>query len=464
MYSTPIGPATAPTTKTLLVAVTLVLLAPLAFPEAPAQNQPPVSFNDQIRPLLNRNCTSCHGGVKQAGDVSFIHREQALGKGKSGNPVVVPGKPEDSELIYRITAVEEDERMPPVDEHPQGLSSAEIELLTEWVRQGAIWDEHWSFQAPQPQPLPAVDNPAWPKQPLDHFVLARLEAEELTSSDPASPAEWLRRASFDLTGLPPSADLLQQLEAVAAADDETAYTRAADALLASPAFGERWAALWMDLARYADSAGFEKDPHRDVWPYRDWLIRAFNDDLPFDQFTVQQLAGDLLENPTPDDLIATAFHRNTMTNTEGGTDDEEFRVAAVSDRINTTWTVWQGLTFGCVQCHDHPYDPFRHEEYYQFMDFFNSTEDCDLNNEYPVWSVPNDPARHEQALTLDREHRTPARRDQRQRLESWPRASTTGLPLRAGKVAGAQSRPSHPRRDGHIRSSGTIPTSARHYR
>jgi hypothetical protein len=201
---------------------------------------------------------------------------------------------------------------------------------------------------------------------------------------------------------------------LAAANDdqrESIYARAVDRLLASEHYGERWAAMWLDLARYADTMGFEKDPHRDMWPYRDWVIRALNQDMPFDEFTIKQLAGDLLPNATPDDLIATAFHRNTQTNTEGGTDDEEFRVAAVIDRINTTWTVWQATTFGCVQCHSHPYDPIRHEEFYQFMSFFNNTEDYDLDNDYPTVSLPLDQDQAARAMELDR-----AREDLRDEL------------------------------------------------
>ncbi|MEM1297601.1 MAG: DUF1549 domain-containing protein, partial [Verrucomicrobiota bacterium] len=392
--------------------------------------------------------------MKQAGGVSFIHREQALGEGKSGYPVIVPGKPDDSELIYRITTDDEDDKMPPAQEHPEGLTDTEIQLLTDWVKEGAEWDEHWSFNPPQPAPLPHTTDSNWPKQTLDYFILSRLESESLEPSATASPAEWLRRASFDLTGLPPSAELLRQLEQDA--PDESAFVRAVDELLESPSFGERWASLWMDLARYADSAGFEKDPHRDIWPYRDWLIRAFNSDMPFDEFTIKQLAGDLLASPKPDDIIATAFHRNTMTNTEGGTDDEEFRVAAVGDRINTTWTVWQGLTFGCVQCHDHPYDPFEHEEYFQFMAFFNSTEDCDLRNEYPVWAVPHDPARYDEALSLDRkvqqllEETNAFGRDLAGKVGDWTPVEPEKLEPSHGKLTTGD--------DGQIRSLGTIPS------
>ena len=426
---------------------------------ASASGQGKIHFNDQVRPILNRHCTTCHGGVKQAGGVSFIDRESALGKGKSGARIVVPGKPDESELVYRITTKDEDDVMPPPEDHPEGMEKEEIEILTEWVKQGAQWDEHWAFVAPKGAPLPQTQDKGWAKQPLDRYVLARLESESLEPSLPASATEWLRRTSFDLTGLPPSDELLEKM-GKGAADDKT-FAGAVDELLASPAFGERWASLWMDLARYADSAGFEKDPHRNIWPYRDWLIRAFNADMPFDQFTVKQLAGDLLESPAPDDIIATAFHRNTMTNTEGGTDDEEFRVAAVTDRINTTWTVWQGMTFGCVQCHSHPYLPFEQKDYYRFMTFYNSTEDCDLGNEYPVWNLPNDPAKKGEALALDRkvakllEKANAPGRDLAGETQDWAALSPTKLEPSHGKLTHGK--------DGQVRFSGTIPTRA-HYR
>ena len=218
---------------------------------------------------------------------------------------------------------------------------------------------------------------------------------------PSSPADrrtWLRRVSFDLIGVPPTPEEIQ-----AFLDDQSpqAFENVVDRLLASPRFGERWASVWLDLARYADTMGYEKDMGRNIWPYRDWLIRAFNADMPYDQFTIKQLAGDLLENPTMDDLIATGFHRNTQTNAEGGTDDEEFRVAAVIDRVNTTWQVWQATTFGCTQCHAHPYAPIDHVDYYRFMAAFNNTRDCDLTEEYPLLEVPLDAKQWPAAREID---------------------------------------------------------------
>jgi len=362
-----------------------------------------LDFNKEVRPILNQHCTTCHGGVKQASNVSFIYREQAVGRGKSGKTIIVPGHPENSELIRRVTSQDPEERMPPAT-HGDGkpLAAQEIEKLRQWITDGAAWGEHWAYRRPQTQAAPRVQNRPWLRRPLDQFVLSRLESEGMKPSPEASRAQWLRRATLDLTGLAPTMD---QLSAFARDASPNAYEKVVDRLLASQHFGERWGALWMDLARYADTQGYEKDNNRDMWPYRDWLIRAFNSDLPFDQFTIKQLAGDLLPDATIDDQVATGFHRNTQTNTEGGTDDEEFRLIAVIDRINTTWTVWQATTFGCTQCHSHPYEPFRQEEYYRFMTFFNSTEDADLGDDFPRLNVPTDPQRLSQAEHLDHEIR-----------------------------------------------------------
>lgn len=350
----------------------------------------PVSFSEHIRPILNRNCVGCHGGVKKAGKISFIYREDALGEGKSGETVIVPGDPEASNMLARITADDPDDLMPPA-EHGPPLDMGEIAMIKKWISEGAVWEEHWAFVPPEAQPLPEVDDTTWPRSGIDHFILARLEAEGLGHSPGTTRATWLRRAAFDLTGLPPAPEDLATFEA----DKKPgAYGRAADRLLDSPRFGERWASVWLDLARYADTQGYEKDNHRDIWPYRDWVIRAFNTDMPYNDFTVKQLAGDLLPAPSLDDLMATAFHRNTQTNTEGGTDDEEFRTAAVLDRVNTTWQVWLATTFGCIQCHAHPYDPFEHEDYYKFVSYFNTTRDHDLDTDMPRLKVPADPAQN----------------------------------------------------------------------
>ena len=363
--------------------------------------QAETDFNRDVRPILNANCTSCHGGVKQAGGVSFVYREKALAEGKSGAKTIVPGKAEESEVIVRVTSTDKDERMPPPD-HGDGkpLTEKEIATLRQWIAEGAKWGEHWAFVKPLLQTVPVVKDAAWARCDTDRFILAQIENEGMKPSREADRAQWLRRVTFDLTGLPPTPE-----ELTAFTSGKETHEQVADRLLASPHFGERWAALWMDLARYADTQGYEKDSGREVWPWRDWLVRALNADMPFDQFTVKQLAGDVLPEATLADRVATGFHRNTQTNTEGGTDDEEFRLTAVVDRVNTTWTVWQGTTFGCVQCHSHPYDAFKHEDYYRFLSLFNSTEDADMSDDFPRLRVPVDPAKFAEAEGLDREIR-----------------------------------------------------------
>jgi hypothetical protein len=341
-----------------------------------------VDFNAQIRPILNQNCTSCHGGVMAAGGVSFVFREAALGVGASGRPVIVPGNPNASEMIARVTTDHVGRRMP-LNGPP--LSEAQIQLLRTWIRQGANWEDHWAFVPPKRQVPPKVATEGWTRQPLDRFVLATLERKGLQPSPEAGRAELLRRVSLDLVGLPPTP---AEIAAFVADKSPDAYEKQVDRLLASPRYGERWASVWLDLARYADSRGLMINYPRASWPYRDWLIDAYNRNLPYDRFVITQLAGDLLPNATIDDLIATAFNRQTSTNDEGGSDDEEFRQVAVMDRVATTWSVLNGVTMNCVQCHSHPYDPIRHHEYYQFMAFFNTTRDADLPDDHPVLPIP----------------------------------------------------------------------------
>ncbi len=358
-----------------------------------------VDFADEIRPILNKNCVGCHGGVKRAGKISFIYRDEVVAKSDTDEKPIHPGDPDKSEMIHRVLSEDEEERMPP-PEHGPKLSDSEIKLLREWIRQGAKWKEHWAWVKPVAQPLPKVSQAKWPRQPLDNFILARLDAEKLKPSREADRAQWLRRASFDLTGLPPTPEAVK---AFAADKSREAYEKVVDRLLALPRFGERWAAPWLDVARYADSMGYEKDPLRTVWPFRDWVIRALNADLPFDQFTIRQLAGDLLPDATLPDRVAATFHRNTQVNTEGGTDDEEYRVVATIDRVNTTWQVWQATTMGCVQCHSHPYEPINHDEYYRALAFFNTTRDWDLKEELPVLRVPLVETNFTRAQKLDQQ-------------------------------------------------------------
>ncbi len=357
-----------------------------------------IDFNSDVRPILHQHCVACHGGVKQAADLSFVYEDQALS-------VIKAGDPDDSEFFSRVASDDEDQRMPPI-EHGRGLNKQETETLRMWIAEGAKWGKHWAFTPPQSAVAPNVKNKEWLKQKIDAFVLQKLEEKKLEPARAASPERWLRRVSLDLIGLPPTPEQTQSfLNSVAEQGDE-AYTAEVDRLLKSTSFGERWASVWLDAVRYADSKGLGLDARRSIWKYRDWTIRAFNDDMPYDQFTIRQLAGDLLPNHSMDDLVATASQRLTQTCEEGGTDDEMFRVEAVVDRVNTNWQVWQGLSFGCVQCHSHPYDPIRHEEYYKFMAFFNNSVDCDLGNEAPNAAVPIDDKLASRAIELDRKIHT----------------------------------------------------------
>ncbi|MGB7323846.1 MAG: PSD1 and planctomycete cytochrome C domain-containing protein [Rubripirellula sp.] len=341
-----------------------------------------VDFGREIRPLFNEHCVACHGGVKKAADISFIHRDEALS-------VIEPGEPEFSLLIERIITTDPDTIMPPA-EHGHPLSSEQIKLFERWIAEGANWEQPWSYEKPIAPNTPDVNDTQWCISPIDNFVLRRLEQQSIAPAPDASPAEWLRRATLDLTGIPPTPAQHESFLASVSADGDDAYTAKVDELLKSPGFGHRWASVWLDQIRYADSRGLGLDGRRTIWKYRDWVIKSLNNDMPFDEFTIKQIAGDLLPNPTIDDRLATAATRLTQTNEEGGTDDEEFRIAAVLDRVSTVWQTWQGITFGCVQCHSHPYDPINHDEFYKFAAFFNNSVDCDLNEEYPLLSVPLD--------------------------------------------------------------------------
>jgi Protein of unknown function (DUF1549)/Protein of unknown function (DUF1553)/Planctomycete cytochrome C len=357
-----------------------------------------VEFSRDIRPILNQNCVSCHGGVRQKNGVSFILREEALGTGKSGHRTIVPGNPDASEFMARLTTNDPEARMP---YHAPPLPARQIALLRQWIKEGARWQDYWAFVPPAQQPLPQVKHAGWVRQPLDRFILARLEKQGLEPSPEADKPALLRRVSLDLTGLPPTPEEEAALLADPAAD---AYEKQVDRLLASPHYGERWASMWLDLARYADTKGYEADYNRPgVWPYRDWVIDAFNRNLPYDQFVVKQLAGDLLPNPSLEDLIATSFHRQTPNNDEGGTDDEEFRMVAVMDRVATTWSVLNGLTMNCVQCHSHPYDPIRHTDYYKSMAFFNTQRDADLMDDSPTLQVPKEKSRYAEAAQIQQQ-------------------------------------------------------------
>ena len=354
---------------------------------ARAADEQRVDFAREIRPILAKKCFACHGPddeQRQAG-LRLDRREGAIVPLESSATPIVPGKSSESELIRRVTAADDSERMPPADSGIT-LDRPQIELLRRWVDEGASFAPHWAFVKPARPMLPPLDPEGWAKNGLDQIVLAGLKKHGLTPSPRADKYALIRRASLDLRGLPPTP---QEVEQFITDTDAGAYERLLDRLLADPAFGERWARMWLDQARYADSRGYGSDPLRpNAWRYRDWVIDAFNANQPFDQFTIEQIAGDLIPNTTLDQKVATAFHRNTMTNTEGGTDDEEFRVAAVKDRVDTTMQVWMGLTMGCAKCHNHKFDPVSQKEYYQFFAIFNQTADTDQPNDVPLIDAP----------------------------------------------------------------------------
>jgi hypothetical protein len=342
-----------------------IALAPGAFGvEAP-------DFQSEVRPILSQYCFKCHGPDDKArkSKLRLDTFEGATKEAKSGDIAVVPGKPDESELIVRIFSTDEDDVMPP-PEMKKELSDRQKDILKRWIAGGAEYKPHWSFAAPDQVQPPQGGHP------VDAFIKKRLSTAKLSLSPDSDRVALLRRVSYDLTGLPPTPEDIEGFVNDAAPD---AYERLVDRLLASPQYGERWARKWLDLARYADTNGYEKDRTRNIWPYRDWVVRALNADMPFDQFTIEQIAGDLLPNPTRDQLIATGFHRNTMLNEEGGIDPLEFRYHAMADRVATTGSTWLGLTLGCAQCHTHKYDPITHREYFSIMAFLNNADEPDLD-------------------------------------------------------------------------------------
>jgi hypothetical protein len=341
-----------------------------------AQAEEPISFSRQIRPILSENCIACHGPDDKARKAKLRLDEEASAKSnREGDIAIVPGKPELSSIIQRIESKDPDDVMPPPKQH-KVISPEQVALLKTWIRQGARWGKHWSYE-----PVATVKVPSnGEANPIDAFLLERLKKEKLSFAPVADRSLLIRRTALDLTGLPPTPAELTRLA-------QATPTELVDYYLAQPTFGEHWARGWLDLARYADSAGYPSDPGRTIWPYRDWVIRAFNANQRFDRFSIEQLAGDLLPTPTQDQLIATAFHRNTMTQNEGGTNDEEYRTAAVIDRVNTTYAVWMGTTMACAQCHTHKYDPITITEYFRSYALLNQTADSDKGDERPTMEV-----------------------------------------------------------------------------
>jgi hypothetical protein len=332
-----------------------------------------IEFNRDIRPILSDKCFQCHGPGTQQATLRFDLEEGAKHALRAGRFAVVPGDPANSQLITRITAADPAIRMP----RSQGgrsagepLTERQISLLTRWIEQGATWQKHWSFIPPKQPPLPqGLKDALWVRNPIDAFVLQRLEQEGLKPSPEADRATLLRRVSLDVTGLPPTP---AEVDAFLADKSSNAYEKVVDRLLQSPRYGERMAFPWLDAARYADSNGYQTDGERFMWRWRDWVINAFNRNMPYDQFTIEQLAGDLLPNATLDQKIATGFNRNHRGNSEGGIIPEEYAAEYVVDRVDTTATVFLGLTVACARCHNHKFDPVTQKEFYQLFAYFNS--------------------------------------------------------------------------------------------
>jgi len=377
-----------PAKSNLLEVLAPSLIVACAATMAEAQT---IEFNRDVRSILSNHCFKCHGPdveERQGGIDDGLRLDTPEGslQDLGGYAAVVPGDPDGSELIKRVTSDDPDQAMPPA-ESGRRLTEKEIGVLRRWIAEGATFARHWSYAPPQAKTPPAVQNTSWPTNEIDRFILARLESEGLTPSQEADRAAIIRRVALDLTGLPPT---IEEVDAFLSDDQPDAYGRMVDRMLAKESFGENWARMWLDLARYADSAGYADDPPRTIWAYRDYVIRAFNTNRPFDVFTIEQIAGDLLPSPTDEQLIATAFHRNTLTNNEGGTNDEEFRNVAIVDRVNTTMAVWMGTTINCAQCHNHKFDPISQKEFFGLFAVLNNTQDADRRDESPLLEVYTD--------------------------------------------------------------------------
>jgi hypothetical protein len=364
-------------------------------PQTPVK---PVDFNRDIRPILSDTCFKCHGpDEKQRMANLRLDDTEGLFVDRGGYHIIVPGNAAQSKLYQKISSTDDSFRMPPTYSG-RSLTAKQIELIKEWIDQGAKWEMLWSFVPPKRPPVPEVKDPAWPRNPLDNFVLARLESEGLKPSPPADKATLLRRVYFDLTGLPPTP---AEIDAFLADPSPHAYEKRVDQLLASPHYGERMAMPWLDVARYSDTHGYHIDSMRDMWAWRDWLIKSYNRNMPFDEFIVEQIAGDLLPNATQDQKIASGFNRNHMITLEGGAIPEEYHVEYVVDRVSTTSSAFLGLTMGCARCHDHKFDPITQKDFYRFFAFFNTVPERGLDgftgNAAPVLPMPS----HEQQQRLD---------------------------------------------------------------
>ena len=358
-----------------------------------------ISFNKDIRTIFSNSCFLCHGpdGEERQADLRLDTFEGATAVNKDGVQAIVPGDPGASEAFLRIISTDPEAVMPP-PKHGDPFTAEQAEIVRKWIEQGAEYETHWAYQKPKRPALPKTDDSPehWQKNPIDAFVYRELSKNKLKPSPESDRRTLARRVALDLTGVSPTAE-----EVAGFVSDESpdAYEKYVDQMLAKPTYGEHWTRMWLDLARYADSAGYADDFPRTIWAYRDYVIRSFNENKPFDQFTIEQLGGDLLPNATEEQRVATAFHRNTQTNNEGGTNDEEFRNVAVVDRVNTTFATWMGTTMACAQCHTHKYDPITHEEYFQIFDIFNQTADSDKKDEAPFISLfTGEQLRKKQAL------------------------------------------------------------------
>ena len=424
---------------------------------APTGDAPAVDFNRDIRPILSDNCFACHGPdeQKRKGNLRLDLRDAAIKPAKSGAVALVPGQPDQSELVKRITSADPDERMPPPDSKKH-LKPEQIELLKRWVAQGGDYKQHWAFVAPTRPELPSVTDAKWVRNPIDHFILARLEREGLTPSPEADKVTLLRRLHLDLTGLPPT---IEEVDAFLNDSSPDAYEKQVERLLASPHYGERWARHWLDAARYADSDGFEKDKSRQVFFYRDYVINAFNRDLPYDQFVVEQLAGDLLPNATQDQIVATGFLRNSMLNEEGGVDPEQFRMDAMFDRMDAVGKGILGLTIQCAQCHTHKYDPITHEEYYRLFAFLNNDHEAQRVVYAPDEQMrAADLTRQMREIEADLRHRTPDWQDRMAKWEESVKGDQPEWTVLELENLGDNSQRYIPRGDGSVIAQGYAPT------
>jgi hypothetical protein len=372
-----------------LAAVFVVSLTFAAPPDVKPYDSKQIDFAREVRPILSDNCFACHGPDEKTRMAGLrLDTREGLFVQRETNPILKPGDAVGSRLFARIIHEKPAMRMPP-PASGRSLSTKDIDTIRKWIDQGAQWNTHWAYTAPvQPEP-PMVKSSKWARNPIDQFILARLERESLKPSPEADKATLIRRVTFDLTGLPPTTD---EIAAFAKDRSPDAYEKVVDRLLASPTYGERMAMQWLDLARYSDTHGYHIDSHRDMWPWRDWLIGAFNRNMPYNEFTIEQLAGDLLPNATRDQKIASGFNRNHMINFEGGAIPEEYLNEYIVDRVDTVSTVWMGMTMGCARCHDHKYDPIKQKEFYQLYAFFNRVPEKGLDgragNAEPFLTLP----------------------------------------------------------------------------